>query len=146
MKRYFKFLILLCFSTVLSGCVAEKAPTQPLCKVVTQVDITCQQQDVLIRRRYTDSDKMQFVLVYLRLLKTRQMAQPEPGQTEDLYEIRIHFSDGGQRLYRQKAHRFLSRDDHPWQAIDPEQAAGLYALMRALPSDPENTNISVTQS
>lgn len=146
MNKYWKLLILFCFSTVLSGCISEKPAPQPLCKVVTQVDITCQQKDMLIHRHYTDSQKMQFVLLYLRLLNPRHTSQPVPEQTEDLYEIRILFSNGSQRVYRQKFHRYLSRDDAPWQTISPQQAAGLYTLMRALPSDPENANFIVTRS
>lgn len=137
MKRWIVFLMFLCFFAF-PGCHAKPLPPQPLCRVVTRIDITCQQQDVRIHRRYTDFQKMQWVLIYLRLAEPKYTPQPKAQQLGDIYEIRLLFSDASTRIYRQTSHRYLSLDGRPWQAIEPSYAAGLYALMRALPSDPES--------
>ena len=137
MKSFSKFFFLFCLClSLFSGCKQREAAL-PLCRVVTQIDIDCQQPDVQIRRHYTDNQKMQYVLIYLRLLKPRSTFSA-PAAGKDIYNICIRFSDGSQRIYRQTAHRFLSRDDGPWKAIDPGSAAGLYYLMRQLPSDPDS--------
>lgn len=134
-----KLLIVLCLSaTLLCGCGKKDPPPEPLARVVTQVDISCQHGHTLIRRHYTDPDKMEYVLLYLRLLKPRGKPEQDPEQLEHaVFEITVHLSDGNKRHYRQKAHRYFSRDSRPWELIDPAQAAGLYRLMEKVPSDPE---------
>ena len=80
---------------------------------------------------------MEWVLIYLRLLKPLGKPDSDPDSLEkDIYEITVHLSDGSKRFYRQKAHRYFSKENRPWQSINPEYAAGLYSLMQHLPSDP----------
>lgn len=138
MKKFTVLFFLFCFSAiVLTGChsASEKAS---LCRVVTQVDIDCQHQDVPIRRHYTDTQKMEWVLLYLRLLKPMGKPKQDPDTIDaDVYLITVHYSDGSQNLYKQKDHRYFSKGTHPWQTIDPGQAADLYDLMRHVPSDPD---------
>ena len=135
MKKSVRLLILLCFSAIImSGCIQNNAPHT---RVVTQVDISCQQETFQLHRHYTDPQKMEYVLLYLRLLKPMGKTDPLPDDLKrDLYEITLSMSDGTQRSYRQLAHRYLSKDAGPWRPIDPKQAAGLYFLMQKLPSDP----------
>ncbi len=137
MKKIIKLLILFCFSAIImSGCSANHAQTQPLTRVVTQVDISCRKENMLIQRHYTDSQKMEYVLLYLRLLKPFGKPDTDPDALEkDIYEITVSLSDGSRRIYRQKAHKYFSWDSRPWQMINPAQASGLYALMEHLPSD-----------
>ena len=135
MKRTIKLLILFCFSA-LSLCGCAQAEATPLCRVVTAVDISCQQEDVLISRHYTSMKKMESVLLYLRLLEPRPNPPVDPNQLDsDIYRITVFLSDGKKKIYRQKAHRYLSVGNQPWKTIDPAQATGLYQLMRQLPSD-----------
>ncbi|MBQ8359889.1 MAG: hypothetical protein IJX37_08330 [Oscillospiraceae bacterium] len=138
MKKAIKLFLLFCFSTIiLSGCVANDTPQKPLCRVVTQVDISCRREHMLMQRHYTNPEKMEYVLLYLRLLKPLGKPDTDPEQIhKDVYEITVHLSDGSKRLYKQKAHRYFSRESRPWELIDPAQAAGLYRLMEKLPSDP----------
>ena len=135
MKKLCKLFILLCFcSTILSGC--RKNETKPLCRTVTAVDISCQQEDVLIQRHYTDSRKMEYVLLYLRLLEPIGTPDTDPDEVDaDVYRITLQLSDGEEKIYRQKDHRYLSAGSQPWKSISPAQAAGLYQLMRSVPSD-----------
>lgn len=134
-KRLF-ICMLLCFfqAGIFGGC---KKDTQKLqTRVVTQVDIRCQRQDVQIHRHYTDEKKMGYVLTYLRLLEPTGAPIRDPHTIRpDVYQITVVTSDGQQTVYRQKGHRYLAINDRPWHAIDPAMAAGLYKLMARLPSD-----------
>ena len=134
MKRKIFLLCVLCFVLLfLPGCMKKKTA---LCRVVTQVDITGKEKDVQIHRHYTDTQKMQWVLIYLRTLKPGIKPQfPPEDALAETYEISLKFSDGSEKIYRQADHRFLSQDFHPWQSIEAGRAAGLYTLMRKLPSD-----------
>ena len=137
MKKVVKLFFLSFFiAVIMCGCAKNNTKTHPFCRVVTRVDITCQHEDLLIRRHYTDTQKMESVLIYLRLLKplTISVADAE-GVDADIYEITVHLSDGVRRVYRQKAHRYISKDFRAWKDVDPGHAAQLYALMRHYPSD-----------
>lgn len=137
MKKAFKLFVLFCFSAVImSGCGIDNTQPKPLTRVVTQVDISCKKENMLIQRHYTDSQKMEYVLLYLRLLKPFGKPDTDPDQLDkDVYEITVSLSDGTKRIYRQKAHKYFSWDSRPWQQISPAKASGLYALMQHLPSD-----------
>ena len=90
-----------------------------------------------IARHYNSPEKMEMVLLYIRLLQPLYKPEVDPETVPgDVYEITLHYSDGNSRTYRQKAHRFISSDRHPWQTVDPEHAAGLYKLMQHYSSDP----------
>lgn len=135
MKKSLKLILISTFfALILSGCNQKEAT--PLCRVVTQVDIFCQHEDVQIHRHYTDSQKMKYVLLYLRHLKPKGIPATDPEAVDaDVYNITLQLSDGQKKVYRQKDHRYLRTETHPWQTIDPEQASGLYHLMRKIPSD-----------
>ena len=137
MKKKMLACVFLCFFfIILPGCSKKAAPKAPLCRVVTQVDIAGQEKDVQIYRHYTDEQKAQWVLIYLRTLKPSIRPQSPPENSKNSrYEITLTFSDGKQKVFRQAAHRYYAVEDRPWHAIDPAQASGLYALLRALPSD-----------
>lgn len=139
MGKVAKGFVLFCFiAVIMTGCGKNNAKQAPLCRVVTQVDISCRREDILIQRHYTDTKKMESVLLYLRLLKPLGKPETDPENlNKDVYEITIQLSDGNTKIFRQKAHRYLSRGDRPWEMIDPEQAYGLYTLMRHYPSDPK---------
>ena len=133
MGRFWKYFVIL-LGLILCGC--QRTPQAPVSHLVTGVDIACQKEDVLISRHYTRSPKMEYVILYLRLLEPVGTPEINPEiLTDPVYCITVHFSDGSQQVYRQKDHRYLSVDGGPWQSIDPGQAAGLYRLMEKLPSD-----------
>ena len=133
MKRKFLFSGLL-FLMFLGGC--RKDASQSASHVVTRIRISCQKEDAQILRHYTDQQKMEYVLLYLRLLQPERMIPvPEAQPTGELYRITLERADGSVTEYRQRDHQYLSKDKAPWQRIDPAQAEGLYRLLRALPSD-----------
>lgn len=134
MKKFLKLILSVFSALILSGCSQKEAV--PLCRVVTQVDIFCQHEDVQIRRHYTDSQKMEYVLLYLRHLKPKGIPATDPDTVDaDVYNITLLLSDGNEKAYKQKDHRYLYTDTRSWRTIDPEQAAGLYQLMLKIPSD-----------
>lgn len=136
MKKISKILLPLWFFLfALSGC-QQNTTVQNQCRVVTGVDIFFRYEDMRLQRHYTKVEKVESVLLYLRLLQpVGNAADAQNLPDNDLYEITLHLSDGSQKIYRQKGHRFLSRPEKPWQRIDPAQAAQLYQLMRHYPSD-----------
>lgn len=137
MKKLFFFFSVFVFSAVIISDSVSKHTPPALTRVVTHIDIVSQQENVTIERHYNDQEKMESVLLYLRLLQPLYKPEIDPETIGgDVYEITLHYSDGQSRSYRQKAHRFISMDHRPWQTVDPEHAAGLYALMQHYPSDP----------
>ena len=132
MKKLFVMIAL--FATILCGCGKKNASTAP--NFVTQVDISCQQNGKNFSIHYTDSEKVEAVLLYLRLLKSGRLPkQAPPAQDNSIYEIHVRLSNGESRLYKQVDHRFIWRKKTGWNAIPAEQAAGLYTLLRHYPSD-----------
>lgn len=134
MKLSAKVLVLIFFSLfVFCGC--NRAPTQPVYRTVTQVDVVTEYKDQLIHRHYNTPEKMRPMLLYLRLLKP--YGKPvQPNEADDnVFLISISLSDGRQHYYRQASHRYFSKGNGPWKHIDPGQAAQLYDILRQLPSD-----------
>lgn len=134
MKKY-SILFIFVLICLLPGCNRSHLPA-PLCRVVTQVDVFSSREDVPHLRSYTSTGKVEAVLLYLRLLKPLYPAGADADSISgDVFTIRLQFSDGTYRLYRQKSHRYIARDDGPWLTLEPEVAADLYRLLRSLPSD-----------
>ena len=134
MKKYTIFFLLALYC-LLPGCSRSHLPA-PLCRVVTQVDVFSSRDDIPHLRSYTATGKVEAVLLYLRLLKPLHPAGTDAdSMSGDVFTIRLQFSDGTHRLYRQKSHRYIARDDGPWLTLEPELAADLYRLLRSLPSD-----------
>lgn len=134
MKKKIIVLFFLCISvSCLWSCKAGNTP-QP--RVVTQVDIDWSREGVPISRHYTDTEKMEAILLYLRLVRQEGPPKTNPDELDgETYRIAVSLSDGQQHIYQQKKHRYFRRDSQPWQTISAEQAARLYALMRQYQSD-----------
>ena len=134
MKRKLMLFLLLCGALVcLWGCRSQQ---KPLYRIVTQVDIACDYKGTPIRRHYTDTKKMEAVLLYLRLLRTGGAPAVNPDAVEaDIFEITVTLSNGQTQQYAQKDHRYFRKGKSGWMNISPEQASGLYKLMRYYESD-----------
>jgi len=134
MKRLIRsFLFILVIAVLLTGCQNR---SKPLCRFVTQIDITCSHDGTVLQRRYTDNNKMQAVLLYLRLLRTDipyfDLPDTKPP-TE--FQIIVSLSDGAQRVYAQKDYRLFKSGQSGWLGIQPEQAMELYRLVYFFESD-----------
>lgn len=137
MKKAAKFFLLFCFSVIIiSACSKSDTPVQISERIVTRVDVLCRQDKGRITRHYTDNKKMEAILLYLRLLHPKSPPTTLPELSEqDIYEITVHLSGGKKRVYRQTGHRYFSKDNRPWQMIDPQDAYRLYSLLRLMPDD-----------
>lgn len=121
-------------TVLLTGCAVQ--PQEPSVRVVTRVDVTCNRDGQLLQRQYTETEKMQPLLNYLRLLEPRGLATVDPELVRgNAYEITLHFSQGAPTVYYQHSERFLSKNRHPWQKVDSHLSGELYPILRDLPSD-----------
>lgn len=133
MGRSGKILCLLLFCFTLCGCQSN-GPQVP--RLVTQIQIVGVHQNIPVEVIYTNPQKMETILYYLRSLEDLGRADTDPERIMgDRFKITVSFTDGSKSVYRQQADRFLSRDGRPWQAVDPQKARMLYPLMAALPAD-----------
>lgn len=121
-------------SVSLIGCKEERPPEIPL---VTAVEITCRHGGEIIQRTYTQPEKVQRFLYYLRRQQTKGYADRNPERVEgDTAWIKVQLSNGGSRVYRQRADRFWSKDCHRWKRIDETWGRRLYRMLILIPSDP----------
>lgn len=133
-----KLFFIVFFLWILSGCSptpsVEKAPA--LGRVVARVEVSCCQSGEVQQFTYRMPQKMEAVLSYLRLLEYRGKATIDPERIRgDSYQIAVITADGTTHNYYQRADRYLSRDNHPWEMIDPKQAQNLRLLLQEMPSD-----------
>lgn len=135
MKKHGKFCLILAFLVlILSGCGQNDTPPAP--RLITQVDVTCTRDQQTTQKHYTAPEKMSAILNYIRLLEGHGRPETDPERIiGNAFKIVLHFSDGGQQVYYQRADKYLSRCCRPWENIDPEQGALLYPMMEDMPSD-----------
>ena len=135
MKRLFLFLLII-LSLPLTGCSKADLPLQPLCRTVTQVSVTASHNGAVTYHTYTESEKMETMLNYLRLLFPDTSANIEPETfRSDAYRITVNYSDGNHSTYYQIYNDFLKKDDGKWQKIAADQGAALYPILCSMPSD-----------
>jgi len=129
-------LSLICILLSMCGCSVFHSQ-KPNIRVVTSVDVSCRQKDRQISRHYETFEKMEAVLLYIRLAGNGRVPQNDPETVDaDTWRICLRLSDGQQRIYRQKDHRYFYRPQKGWQTLDPNHAAKLYRLLRQYQSDP----------
>lgn len=138
MKRFLKWFAIIClFPGFLAGCVKETAGKTLPHGSVTQVDIYYRRPACTVTRHYTSPEKVEAVLIYLRLLQPIGPVPLTPqAQHAGGYEIVVHLQNGGKRIHRQCSDCFASIDDIYWGAINPRVGRQLPLLMDRLPSDP----------
>ena len=126
MAKFWKLFIafVICFS--LFGCGKQPKSLH----LVTKISVT---DGKGITRDFTEPKKMETILYYLRGLDPLGRPQTDPERIMgESYRIHIEYADGGKSIYRQRANRFLSRDSHPWQTVDPKKAAVLRPLLESI--------------
>lgn len=130
MGRFWKCFSLLLLPFLLTGC--KKATHTPP-SLVTQVTVTGIIQDSPVQADYSDPQKMEVILFYLRGLESLGRPDRDPERIlGDHVRITVTLSDGSCHIYHQRANRFLSRDSQPWQRIDPQKAHLLAPLLKSL--------------
>ena len=116
MKKMAVFLLL---PLLLWGCAGSKAPIEPMCRVVTRTQVVATVDGQTVDVTHTDSDKMESVLCYLRLLTQGKRVSLDPDSfRSDSYEITLFYSDGQHTTYRQLHTDYLQIDDGPWREIE----------------------------
>ncbi len=137
MKKWNYFGMFLFFAFfIFSGCSRIDTGNDDRNRFVSQIDVVYTNEEGTQLFHYTTPEKMQTILLYLRLLKPEKQATLNPERlTGSVYKITVHFSNGQQCIYRQRADRFLSKNAKPWQEIDRQQAQTLPRLLKKLPSD-----------
>lgn len=127
-------LLILSFFLLLSGCTREDPPSSfPL---VTEITVHYENGPIHGELRYTEDEKMQQILTYLRLLNPYGQPQEDPETAEGtLFQIILTHSGGGSSVYQQKADRYLKTGQEPWLCIPPQKALELSLLLGYLESD-----------
>lgn len=122
----------LTFSLLLGGQDIESVPP---CRVVTKVSVEWTENSTNFQRIYTDQDKMNKLLIYLRTLKPQIPTElPEISDGPE-YRILLELNDGSQVRYAQYGLSFFSKNEGPWQVIDSDRAVRLALIVEAFPSD-----------
>ena len=134
-KSFFLICLLTVLSAFLWGCSRRDAP-QNAGPVVTRIAVTCQNGPVQTQRSYTSPVKMRAILNYLRWIDPYGVPQEDPEQVDGtLFRIVMIFSDGSEKVYLQKADRYMQIDGAPWKTVDPQKALTLSQILGQMKSD-----------
>lgn len=136
-RRYGAVFFAICLAvSVFTGCAPTPAESTAY-RVVSQIHIQYQNSGLHQRWHFNSDEKMEAVLIYLRILDPYGTPQEDPDNAvgSDIV-ITLVFSDGSSKIYHQRAERYLQIDDSPWKCIDPRTALQLSALLGVLTSDP----------
>ena len=133
MTRKWIWIVVVLFTTILTGCGTEKP--RPV-RVVTRVDVACDRGYQVLRRQYTKPEKVSMVLNYLRLQENLGPPEVEPDAVAgERIQIDVTMSDGTHRFYYQQSGQFLSEQNENWHEINPELAADFDLHLQMIPTD-----------
>lgn len=122
---------------LLTGC-HRKSYTDVASQIVTEITVTCETCTDFTRRYYNTHKKMQPILLYLRAVTPGFKPDTDPEPLSDrVICIILQKADGTQKVYRQKADRYLQQDHGAWRKINPEWGAALYRILLENESDPQ---------
>ena len=126
-------LVLLC-GVLLGGCypIDAEIPGHP--RVVTGITAAYESGAVTLRRSYTDSEKMQAVLTWLRCLKPYGSAEAVT-EADSSATVTLHYSDSTEKVYELLAGQYLRVNGGAWQNLNPDQGQELPLLLGMLESD-----------
>lgn len=134
MKKTVTLMLITLF--LLSGCsrIDQQTPGKP--KVVTKITADYFSGSVTLQRAYTDAEKMQAVLTYLRCLRPFGAAETDPETADgSRVHITLYYSDNTTKIYQQRADQYLRVDNGVWQNILPERGRELALLLGLMESD-----------
>ena len=119
----------------LSGCVVSfgEKPEPTAYRVVWKVHVSRQNGDEVVQRIYSAPEAVQEILNYLRLVDPYGAPGEDPvSQPGEEFRIRLEYSDGSTKTYRQRCDRYLQVEDGPWRRIAPERGQELKKLLETL--------------
>lgn len=130
MIRLFKKSIVVILLLLLTGC-AEPVP--PGYRVVERITVTVSHNAQVREYQYTQPEKMQSILHYLRRMKTYAPVPIAPETFRgDAFRIVLHRSDGTEAVYHQIADGYLQKDGSVWEKVDARHASSLLRLLELL--------------
>ena len=131
-------LVISIFLLMSTGCTFYSDDQTKPYRVVTQIDVMYQKKSIVSEGSFTDPEKMQAILYYLRKISPygTPMDDPEQVQGSDFY-ITLHYSDNTRKVYQQRDDRFMRIDNGPWKRIDPQRALMLSRILGTMDSDDE---------
>lgn len=125
--------VLLCLC--LCGCsMGQITPSYP--KLVTKITITETRDEMAVTHLYTNAQKMESILNYLRLLDPYPPVNISPDTFRaDFYEITLHLSDNTKTVYRQLHDQYLQMNNGSWNRINSSTGSQLPDLLSFLSTD-----------
>ena len=122
------------FCLLMSGCAKVKGPKEN--RFVSQVQVQLTRDGQTKKWTFSQPQKMEVVLYYLRSLDKKTPALSDPTRFKgDLYRIDLSYTDGTKRRIYQRADQFLSESFGSWQKIEQNKAELLYPLLKTMTSD-----------
>ena len=140
-QKLFALIMIFCF-LMSTGCTSDHSNSTGEYRVVTQIDIVYHKTPIVSEGSYTDPEKMQKILYYLRKISPYGTPSDDPEQAvgSDFY-ITLHYSDDTQKTYQQRDDRFMRVNNGPWKRIDPKRAVMLSRILGTLDSDTDATDV-----
>ena len=133
-----KSVIIICLlAAILFGCSnRSNDPTAAACRVVTSISITYDNGPIHLQREYTHTEKMRAILHYLRWIDPYGTPQEDPEAAEgSLFRIVVRCDNGSEKVYLQKADRYMRTGNGQWLKIDPNNALTLSKMIGEMESD-----------
>lgn len=136
---FIAFMIFLCV-----GCASQRSD-QGSYRVVTKIDVHYYKKPLVSEGSFSDPEKMQKILYYLRKISPygTPTENPEQVQGSDFY-ITLFYSDHTTKTFQQRDNRFMRINGGPWKRIDPKRALMLSQILGTLDSDTSDPNASAT--
>lgn len=135
-KSVFGISVILSILLLLAGCRSTPEPTEAACRIVTQISVTYDNGPIHLRREYSSTEKMRAILHYLRWIDPYGTPSEDPEMAQgSTFRIVVLCANGSEKIYLQKADRFMQIDGAPWQTIDPERAITLSQMVAEMESD-----------
>ncbi len=117
----------------LCGCEKNRPP---LPAMVEKVDVYGNHQGAIVRRHYTDPQKMEKVLNLLRQFPYRGKTTLNPFTLPgDDFSITVSLSGGSRKVYHVQSTGFLCRPGGSWEKSDREVTERLLPILEDTPSD-----------
>lgn len=139
LKRYCFFAVLvLSYMLLLTACCPQQDAntSTDAYRVVTQIHVVYQKDRIVSERKFTVDEKMQQILLYLRQISPYGIPAQDPEEVPgSVFYITLHYSDGTQKVYQQRADRFMRINGGPWKRIDPKRAVKLSQILGMMDSD-----------
>ena len=131
-------VIILVILLLNTGCSSQVDIQPKPYRVVTQIDVVYYKHPIVSDGSFTNPEKMQKIMYYLRRISPygKPLDDPEQIQGSDFY-ITLRYSDNTQKVYQQRDDRFMRVNGGPWKRIDPEQAMMLSKILGTMESDSE---------